>query len=188
MDISPAWMAASDSSASTFSWISRRSVEHHSLLPLSIEVRNTSSCRVRSAIGCPNSDVRSIGAPRPVQQPWHHSRIVTVPRSPSTEIFCPLLTRWVTSPIPRTAGIPYSRATIEPWARMLPMSVTRPVACGKSCVQAGVVSGQTSIELGFILSKSLGIRMTLATPVTVPGETAKPRRAFSPSSLFLIVE
>ena len=41
--------------------------------------------------------------------------------------------------------MPYSRATIEPWARTPPTSVTRPWACEKSGVQAGVVVGHTRI-------------------------------------------
>ena len=67
------------------------------------------------------------------------------------------------------------------------MSVTKPVACGKSCVQAGVVSGHTSIDPGCIWSKSSGDMITLAIPVTVPGDTAKPRRPFFSSSFCLIV-
>ena len=39
---------------------------------------------------------------------------LTVPESPSTSIVCPCLMRWVQFPVPTTAGMPYSRATIEP--------------------------------------------------------------------------
>ncbi len=56
----------------------------------------------------------------------------TVPRSPSTSSMSPDLICWVASPTPSTAGMPYSRATMEPWARMLPMSVTSAVAWGNS--------------------------------------------------------
>ena len=56
---------------------------------------------------------------------------------------------WVHIKIPQSR---YSRATIDPCARIDPMSVTRPVACAKSCVHAGLVIGQTKIVLGFIWS------------------------------------
>ena len=54
------------------------------------------------------------------------------------------------------------------------MSVTRPTAWARSCVQAGVVFGVTRIEPGSILSKSFGDKTTLAGAVTVPELTAKP--------------
>ncbi len=57
-----------------------------------------------------------------------YGRTVTIPLSPSTVIRCPCSISRVPLPVPNTAGIPYSRATMEPWAVMLPMSVTRPVA------------------------------------------------------------
>jgi hypothetical protein len=59
----------------------------------------------------------------------HSSRMVTVPaitinadHVPALDPFC------VISPTPSTAGMPYSRATMEPCARMLPISVTSAVA------------------------------------------------------------
>ncbi|MCD6059200.1 MAG: hypothetical protein K0Q89_2730 [Thermomicrobiales bacterium] len=82
--------------------------------------------------------------------------------------------RCVALPVPITAGIPYSRATIEPCARMPPMSVTNPRACANSGVQAGVVVGQTRIVPGSICPKSAGEWITLAGAVTRPGLTAKP--------------
>ena len=42
------------------------------------------------------------------------STIVTVPRSPSTRRRSPLWMRRVAWLVPITAGMPYSRATIEP--------------------------------------------------------------------------
>ncbi len=47
------------------------------------------------------------------------------------------------SPQPTTAGIPYSLAMIEAWARGLPTSVTTADALSKRSVQAGAVSGAT---------------------------------------------
>src|SRR5215217_7854156 len=43
--------------------------------------------------------------------------ILTVPASPSTVIVWPFLMNCVPWPVPMTAGIPYSRATMEPCAR-----------------------------------------------------------------------
>ena len=37
----------------------------------------------------------------------------TLPASPSTVIICPVWMRRVAMPVPMTAGMPYSRATIE---------------------------------------------------------------------------
>lgn len=42
-----------------------------------------------------------------------HPPNVTTPPSPSTVMCCPLRIRWVATPVPSTAGTPYSRATIE---------------------------------------------------------------------------
>ncbi len=41
--------------------------------------------------------------------------MVTVPASPSTRTSWPLASRWVATPVPSTAGMPYSRATMELW-------------------------------------------------------------------------
>ena len=72
------------------------------------------------------------------QQPAHsRDSRRTVPRSPSISNVSPDSMRRVASPIPSTAGMPYSRA------RMLPMSVTSAFACGNNCVHAGVVSRRT---------------------------------------------
>jgi hypothetical protein len=58
----------------------------------------------------------------------HHdagqSRIVTTPRSPSTRTRCPVLIRFVAWPVPTTAGIPYSRATMAACDMVPPMSET----------------------------------------------------------------
>ena len=84
------------------------------------------------------------------------SRSVTVPESPSTLMVWPDPIRVVAMPVPRTAGIPYSHATIEPWARMPPTSVTSPRAGENSGVHAGVVVGHTRIVPGSIREKSAG--------------------------------
>jgi hypothetical protein len=74
--------------------------------------------------------------------------------------------RPVATPVPMTAGMPYSRATIEPWARVPPTSVTSPRAWENSGVHAGVVVGHTRTVSGSISEKSSGERMTLAGALT----------------------
>ena len=49
---------------------------------------------------------------------------MTVPASPSTRFRWPLVSLWVATPVPSTAGMPYSRATIELWLNGPPTSVT----------------------------------------------------------------
>lgn len=48
----------------------------------------------------------------------------TTPVDPSTSTRSPSRRRDVASPVPTTAGSPYSRATIEAWAATPPVSVT----------------------------------------------------------------
>ena len=72
------------------------------------------------------------------------SSSVTVPASPSTWMVCPFLIRLVATPVPSTAGMPYSRATMELWLKGPPTSVTTAEARAKSGVQAGVVMPATS--------------------------------------------
>jgi hypothetical protein len=105
------------------------------------------------------------------------------PLFPSTVIICPSLIRRVTLPAPITAGIPYSRATMEPWAKRLPISVTRPLACENNGDQAGVVVGHTNRVPGGIFANSAGERMSVADAVILPALTEKPCR-LSCSSLF----
>src|SRR2546423_1177970 len=61
----------------------------------------------------------------------HHapaqSRMVTKPRSPSTRTRCPVLIRLVAWPVPTTAGIPYSRATIAACDIVPPVLGTPPL-------------------------------------------------------------
>ena len=60
------------------------------------------------------------------------------------------------NPKANTAGMLYSRATIKPCVRMLPISVTSPLAWENSWVQAGVVIGHTRMVPGCIFAKSAG--------------------------------
>ena len=65
-------------------------------------------------------------------------------------------TRRVATPVPSTAGIPYSRATIELWLNGPPMSVTTPEAMANNDVQAGVVMLATSTSPDRMRAKSRG--------------------------------
>ena len=80
----------------------------------------------------------------------------------------------------------YSRATIEPWVRMLPISVTRPLAWENSCVQAGVVIGHTRMVPGCIFAKSAGDMTRLARAVVWPGLQALPFRMSLSASLAVL--
>ena len=70
------------------------------------------------------------------------------PPVPSTRTRWPVLRRVVASWTPTTAGMPYSRATTEPWVISPPTSITSPPAARKSGVHDGSVPGQTSISPG----------------------------------------
>src|SRR3972149_6160051 len=82
--------------------------------------------------------------------------------------------RRVATPVPSTAGMPYSRATIEPWLSGPPTSVTIADAIAKSGVQAGVVIDATSTSPGRIWPKSPVPCITRAVAVTEPGLQATP--------------
>lgn len=110
-----------------------------------------------------------------------------MPASPSMVMVWPWRIRTVPLPVPSTAGMPYSLATMEPCAKMLPMSVTKPAAWAKRCVHAGVVSGLTRIVPGRILSNSDGPNTTLAGAVTRPELTGKPRIVALASSFLICV-
>ena len=75
---------------------------------------------------------------------------MTTPALPSTVITSPLWMRLVATPVPITAGMPYSRATMEPWLSGPPMSVTTADAIAKSGVQAGVVVGANEAILNLL--------------------------------------
>src|SRR5690606_32653191 len=64
---------------------------------------------------------------------------VTRPVDPSTLISGPGRSRRVPSPVPMTAGRPYSRATIAAWEPTPPVSATTAAARWNRGVQAGLV-------------------------------------------------
>jgi len=78
--------------------------------------------------------------------------ILTTPLFASTVIICPSLVRRMALPAPITAGIPYSRATMEPWARIVLLLVTRPLVCENNSLYTGVVVGQANMVPGGIFA------------------------------------
>src|SRR5205085_10241662 len=68
------------------------------------------------------------------------SRIVTIPRPPSTRMRWPSLILVVAEPVPTTAGSPYSRATIAMWLIDPPMSLTAAPIFWKIGLQVGLVT------------------------------------------------
>lgn len=64
---------------------------------------------------------------------------VTWPRSPSTVTSCPLVSDVVALPVPITAGMRYSRATMAAWDVGPPVSTTTAAACWNSDVHEGLV-------------------------------------------------
>src|SRR5690606_39663027 len=94
--------------------------------------------------------------------------IVTVPALPSTVMRAPSRSPSIAPRTPRTAGMPYSRATIAAWDSTPPVSVTTPAAMRSSGVQAGSVYGQTRTSPGRTRAKSPGPRTILAAPVALP--------------------
>src|SRR4051812_45607878 len=103
-----------------------------------------------------------------------HDRIVTTPASPSTRTRSPVLIRAVALPVPTTAGMPYSRATIAAWDMIPPMSETVAAILPNTGVQLGEVTGATRISPSASLPMSRTSRMTRAVPSTTPDEPAKP--------------
>ena len=73
-----------------------------------------------------------------------------------------------------TAGIPSSRATMEAWLCMAPVSQTTAAATRKSGVQLGSVIAQTRISPGSKPRGSPGSVITLAGPAATPPLTAMP--------------
>src|SRR5829696_7535258 len=82
--------------------------------------------------------------------------------------------RLVATPVPRTAGMAYSRATMELWLKGPPTSVTTAEAIAKSDVQAGVVIPATSTSPDCIWPKSSRPERTQAGAVTWPALAAIP--------------
>src|SRR6266702_4163226 len=92
-----------------------------------------------------------------------------VPAPPSTVTTWPSCRRAVASPVPTTAGMPYSRATREACAARVPLSVTTATARANSGVQAGVVAWATSTSPAWKASKSSWRRTMRTGPVARPG-------------------
>src|ERR1035437_7964900 len=72
--------------------------------------------------------------------------IVMTPVDPSTRILMPLRMTLVASPVPTTAGMPYSRQTIAAWLMTPPTSVTQALILAKAGAQDGDVVGATKIS------------------------------------------
>ncbi len=90
------------------------------------------------------------------------------PVAPSTVTVCPFLIPVVADPVPTTAGMPCSRATVAECDRRPPVSVISPPMRPKSTDHAGVVMGQTSTSPGLTWSNCSSERITRAGPVYEP--------------------
>ena len=66
------------------------------------------------------------------------------------------MSRCVATPVPSTAGMPYSRATMELWLSGPPTSVTTAEAIANSEVHAGVVMRATRTSPGCHQGEILG--------------------------------
>jgi hypothetical protein len=98
-----------------------------------------------------------------------------VPRSPSTRTSCPVLIRLVASPVPTTAGMPYSRATMAACDIAPPMSETAALILPNTGAQLGAVTGQTRISPSRISPIWFTSVSTRAMPSTTPAEAPQPR-------------
>src|SRR5579859_3787040 len=101
-------------------------------------------------------------------------RMRTTPSSPSTSSIWPSRMMAVAEPVPTTAGMPYSRATMAQWLRMPPESVTMAATVAKSGVQGVAVVSATSTSPRRSLPASSNDRSTLAGPRTRPDEPGCP--------------
>src|SRR3954469_3744625 len=82
--------------------------------------------------------------------------------------------RMVPSPVPTTAGMPYSRATTAQWLRMPPVSDTTAAAVANRGVHGGAVVAATSTSWGDSLCASAREDSTRAVPTTLPGAPGRP--------------
>src|SRR5204862_2398863 len=73
----------------------------------------------------------------------------TKPLVASTVTRCPVRIAVVAAGTPTTAGMPYSRATIEPWDIMTPISMTSAPEVMKRGDQQGCVNGVNSNSPGY---------------------------------------
>lgn len=85
-------------------------------------------------------------------------------------------------PVPITAGIPYSRATIAACDPSPPESTTTAAARWDSGVHDGLVYGQTSTSPERIVPNSAGERTTRTGPVVRPPLAGTPVVSASASS------
>src|SRR5947208_942463 len=119
--------------------------------------------------------VRGADPGGPAGKRLRHAMTWTVPRSPSTRTRWPVLIRLVASPVPTTAGMPYSRATIAACDIEPPMSETAALILPNTGAQLGAVTGQTRISPSLISPIWLTSVSTRAGPSTTPEEAPTPR-------------
>jgi hypothetical protein len=86
-----------------------------------------------------------------------------------------VLIRLVASPVPTTAGMPYSRATIAACDIEPPMSETAALILPNTGAQLGAVTGQTRISPSLTSPIWLTSVSTRAGPSTTPEEAPTPR-------------
>src|ERR1700745_1020575 len=111
----------------------------------------------------------------PAGERLRHAMTWTIPRSRSTPPSWPVLIRLVASPVPTTAGMPYSRATIAACDIEPPMSETAALILPNTGAQLGAVTGQTRISPSLISPIWLTSVSTRAGPSTTPEEAPTPR-------------
>src|SRR6478672_10160631 len=111
----------------------------------------------------------------PAGERLRHAMTWTIPRSPSTRTRWPVLIRLVASPVPTTAGMPYSRATIAACDIEPPMSETAALILPNTGAQLGAVTGQTRISPSLSSPIWLTSVSTWAGPSTTPEEAPTPR-------------
>src|SRR4030042_3652317 len=100
--------------------------------------------------------------------------IVTTPVLPSTLIISPVLITVVATPVPVTAGRPYSLETMAAWDVRPPISVTAAFILVNTGAHEGFVLGATKISPGCSLTTSSINLSTRAGPSTIPADDAKP--------------
>src|SRR5690606_37913641 len=86
----------------------------------------------------------------------------------------PVLITRVDSPVPTTAGIPYSRHTMAAWLMTPPTSVMQALILAKAGAHDGEVVGATRISPSTRSRISSALRHTRAVPSMTPGLAAKP--------------
>ena len=92
----------------------------------------------------------------------------------------PVRSTLVASPVPTTAGMPSSRATIAAWQARPPRSVTTAAAVFITGSQSGVVVSATRTSPGRNAASSSGEAMTRTFPVATRSPTARPSLSTRP--------